>query len=127
MADGLLLADKRELARRELIYYLRVTDLLNSQELGRMVDIHTKGLLLMGSVPLTIGREYLISLELPKALREQGLNDIGLKARAIWCRPSLTQPYLENGLMFIDPSNETREAIENLIQIFALPDGTMKF
>ncbi|MDR1083304.1 MAG: PilZ domain-containing protein [Deltaproteobacteria bacterium] len=127
MAEGLLLADKRELARRELIYYLRVTDLLNSQELGRMVDIHIKGLLLMGSVALTIGREYLISLELPKALKEQGLSDIGLKAKAIWCRPSLTQPYLENGLMFVDLSTESKETIESLIQIFALPDGTMKF
>jgi hypothetical protein len=127
MADGLLLADKRELTRRELIYYLKVTDLLNSQELGRMVDIHTQGLLLMGTSALTIGREYLISLELPKALQEQGLTDIGLKARSVWCRPSLTQPYLENGLMFIEPTQEAKKAIENLIQIFALPDGTMRF
>ncbi|MDR2140334.1 MAG: PilZ domain-containing protein [Deltaproteobacteria bacterium] len=127
MAEGLLLTDKRELSRRELIYYLRVTDLLNSQELGRMVDIHTKGLLLMGSTALTIGRDYLISLELPKALQEHGASDINIKARAIWCRPSLTQPYVENGLMFIEPSQEAKDAIENLIQIFALPDGTMKF
>jgi Tfp pilus assembly protein PilZ len=92
-----------------------------------MVDIHAKGLLLMGNTALTIGRDYLINLELPKALREQGAANIAIKARAIWCRPSLTQPYLENGLMFIDPTIETQEAIENLIQIFALPDGTMKF
>jgi hypothetical protein len=60
-------------------------------------------------------------------LKEQGLNDIGLKAKAIWCRPSLTQPYLENGLMFVDLTDESKETIESLIQIFALPDGTMKF
>ncbi|MDR1578517.1 MAG: PilZ domain-containing protein [Deltaproteobacteria bacterium] len=127
MADGLLLADKRELIRRELIYYLKVTDLLNSQEIGRMVDIHAKGLLLMGSTALTIGHDYVISLELPKALRERGAANIVVKARSVWCRPSQTQPYLENGLMFIDPSQETEAAIENLIQIFAMPSGTMSF
>ncbi|MDR2422782.1 MAG: PilZ domain-containing protein [Deltaproteobacteria bacterium] len=127
MAEGLLLTDKRELIRRELIYYLRVSDLLNSQEIGRMVDIHAKGLLLMGTMALTIGRDYLISLELPKVLQEQGSVNIAIKARAVWCRPSLTQPYLENGLMFVDPTQETQEAIENLIQLFALPDGTMRF
>ncbi|MDR1608946.1 MAG: PilZ domain-containing protein [Deltaproteobacteria bacterium] len=125
MADGLLLSDKRELVRRELIYYLKVTDLLNSQEIGRMVDIHAKGLLLMGTMALTTGRDYVISLELPKALREQGDANIVLKARAIWCRPSLTQPYMENGLMFIEPSEETISAVARLIQIFALPEGTM--
>jgi hypothetical protein len=92
-----------------------------------MVDIHAKGLLLMGTMALTIGRDYLVSLELPKVLQEKGSANIAIKARAVWCRPSLTQPYLENGLMFIDPTAETREAIENLIQLFALPDGTMKF
>ncbi|MDR1873138.1 MAG: PilZ domain-containing protein [Deltaproteobacteria bacterium] len=126
MAEGLLLTEKRELVRRELIYYLKVSDLLNSQELGRMVDIHAKGLLLMGTASLTIGRDYAISIELPKVLQEQGSPSISIQARAIWCRPSLTHPYLENGLMFIDPSQETQEAIENLIMIFALPEGTLK-
>jgi hypothetical protein len=123
MAEGLLLSDKRELVRRELIYYLKVSDLLSSQELGRMVDIHAKGLLLMGSLALTIDREYLIGIELPKVLQEKGASDIAIKARAIWCRPSLTQPYLENGLMFVDPSQEAQTSIENLIELFALPNG----
>jgi Tfp pilus assembly protein PilZ len=123
MAQGLLLAEKRQLERKELIYYLRVSDLLNDQELGRMIDIHINGLFLMSHNPLIIGHDYLVSIEMPKALKNQGMNNIALKARPIWIKPSSTQPYHEIGLMFINPKKDSITSIEMLIELFAMPNG----
>ncbi|MDR1038764.1 MAG: hypothetical protein LBR80_01090 [Deltaproteobacteria bacterium] len=124
MSQGLVLSEKRGLERRELIYYLRVRDTSNDQELGRMVDIHLKGLLVMGSKALVPERIYSISIEMPKAMMEQGINNVTSKARVMWSRPSVTTSFMENGLMFVEPGLEAARTIERLIEFFALPNGT---
>jgi hypothetical protein len=124
MSQGLVLSEKRALERRELIYYLRVRDASNDKELGRMVDIHQKGLLLMGSETLTPERHYVISIEMPKAMMEQGINNVTSKAKVMWSRPSRTTAFYENGLMFVEPGQEAAGTIERLIEFFALPNGT---
>jgi hypothetical protein len=123
MPTTLLLSEKRRLVRKELIYYLKVADLLNDQELGRLIDVHIDGLLLIGAKGLEVGRDYLVSIELPKALHNRNLPDIGVKSKAVWTRPSLTRPYVETGLMFLSMRDESKELIDLLIQLFALPDG----
>jgi hypothetical protein len=126
MAANILVSEKRELPRRELLYYLKVNELLSSQELGRLVDIHTKGILLIAHDCLTVGKDYLISIELPKALSDQGYSQIGAKARCVWVQPSQAKPFNESGLMFIDTNEEAKKSINLLIDLFALPDSTIK-
>jgi hypothetical protein len=125
-ANNMLICEKRELPRRELIYYLKVNDLLTSQELGRLVDIHTKGILLIGHDCLNIGQDYLISIEPPKILTDQGHVQIGTKARCVWVHPSQARPFNESGLMFQEMSDEARRSINLLIELFALPDFNFK-
>ncbi|MDR1309666.1 MAG: PilZ domain-containing protein [Deltaproteobacteria bacterium] len=126
MAAGILINEKRQLQRRELIYYLRVNELLTSSELGRLVDIHIKGLMLIGNKSLNVGQEYLIGVELPRVLSEQGLPQIGAKARCVWVRPSQARPFSESGLMFLETREEARRSISMLIDLFALPDVMLK-
>ncbi|MDR2460651.1 MAG: PilZ domain-containing protein [Deltaproteobacteria bacterium] len=124
MSQGLILSEKRSLERRELIYYLRVRDLATGKDLGRMVDIHNNGLLIMGSISLPPEKVYNMSMEMPKAMMEQGINNVNIKAKVMWSRPSKTTNFMENGMKFIDPSEETRRSIDKLIEFFALPNGT---
>jgi hypothetical protein len=126
MATSLLLSEKRQLLRRELIYYLKVNELLTNSELGRLVDIHEKGLLLIGKDALELNKEYLIRIDLPRALSDQGLDPIGVRARCVWIRPSMAKPFLENGLMFLETSEEAKSTISLLISLFALPEVNPK-
>ncbi|MDR0356626.1 MAG: PilZ domain-containing protein [Deltaproteobacteria bacterium] len=126
MATSLLLSEKRRLLRRELIYYLKVNELLNNFELGRLVDIHTNGLLLIGKEPLELQKDYLIRIDLPVALADQGLDPIGIRAKCVWVRPSLAKPFMESGLMFLETSEEAKKTISLLINLFALPDVNPK-
>jgi hypothetical protein len=120
----MILSEKRGLERRELIYYLKVRDLGTGKELGRMVDIHQKGLLLMGSHSLPPDREFVISIEMPKAMMEQGIKNLTVKAKVMWTRPSQTTSFMENGLMFLESKEGVQGAIDRLIEFFALPNGT---
>jgi hypothetical protein len=98
--------------------------MLNDQELGRMVDIHVQGLLLMGEKPLTEGKEYILSIEMPKALKEQGMEDAVVKGHLVWFRPSQTVPYVENGFEFTSISSESQKTLELLIDLFAMPSNS---
>jgi hypothetical protein len=124
MASSLILSEKRRLQRQELIYYLKVLDLLSNNELGRLIDIHTMGLLLMGNRPLETGQDFFIAVELPKGLQEQGVVRLELKAKCVWQRPSETRPFLEHGMMFLNPNEEARKTIALLIDLFAMPSGS---
>ena len=124
MSQGLILSEKRSLERRELIYYLKVRDVASGRELGRMVDIHQKGLLLMGSKSLPPDKELTISIEMPKAMMEQGIHNVAVKAKVMWTRPSQTTSFMENGLMFMESKEGVQSAIDRLIEFFALPNGT---
>ena len=126
MAANILVSEKRTLARRELIYYLKIHDLHSSSELGRLVDIHTNGLLLIAPKCLEVSREYDLSVELPKVLSEQGFEPILVMANCVWVHPSQARPFNESGLMFTKTDNEARKTIQLLIDLFALPDVTLK-
>jgi hypothetical protein len=124
MSQGLILSEKRTLERRELIYYLRVRDTRSNAELGRMVDIHQQGLLLMGEKRLPKDNEYQIAIEMPLAMAEQGIPNVLVGARVMWSRPSDITSFLETGLKFLNLSQESMNTIERLIGFFAMPNGT---
>ena len=123
MAGPLVLSEKRNLPRRELIFYLKTSDLLSGHELGRMIDIHSQGLLLMSLKPLELGREYMVGIELPKALQGQFNTHVGLKAKCVWLKRSRVVPYTEHGLMITEKTPDSERTIEMLINLFALPNG----
>ena len=123
MAEGLVLHEQRGLARRELIYYLKVVDRKTGLELGRMGDIHGEGMLLMSTGPLPVGTIYDLSLELPKALQaDTGQRSLDLRCEAMWTRRGpRASTYHENGMRFIEVTGAQREIIGQLIDLFAMP------
>jgi hypothetical protein len=123
MSQGMILSEKRLLERRELIYYLRVRDSSNNAELGRMVDIHRQGLLLMGDKKIPASHNYELAIEMPKAMRDQGIHNVIVNAQVMWARPSQTTSFLETGFMFLEPSPQAYRTIDRLIEFFAMPNG----
>jgi hypothetical protein len=123
MAEGLVLNENRNLVRRELIYYLKVTDRHTGQELGRLGDIHAEGMLIFTPEPLPSQAVYKLFLELPKAMaQEVGYTELPIQAEALWSRPGpKPNNYHENGLRFLDLSSQAHKDIKQLTEIFAMP------
>ena len=122
MATGLVLHEQRRLARRELIYYLKVSDRRTGRELGRMGDVHAEGMLILSEKPLPAGVVYQASLELPKASQTPGRKELFLKLEVLWSRPGpKNSNYHESGVRFVDIDDAQRESIDELIDLFAMP------
>jgi len=122
MAEGLVLQEQRGLARRELIYYLKISDRKNGREIGRMGDIHGEGMLVMSEKPLPVGAVYNAALELPKALQTAGRKEVFLKFEVVWSRPGpKSGAYQENGARFVTPDQARQNAVNQLIELFAMP------
>ena len=122
MAEGLVLQEQRSLARRELIYYLKISDRKTGLEIARMGDIHAEGMLVMSEKPLPAGAIYNAALEMPKALQTAGTKEVFLKFEVIWSRPGpKSSTYQENGVRFIAPDPTQQSAINQLIELFAMP------
>ena len=122
MAEGLVLHEQRHLTRRELIYYLKITNRQSGQEIGRMGDVHHEGMLVLSEKPLKTGMPLDLSLELPKALQSAGHRELQFRGEIVWTRPGpKTNNYHENGLRFVDADETQRMAIDKLIDLFAMP------
>jgi len=122
MAEGLVLQEQRHLTRRELIYYLKVTDRKTGLEIGRMGDVHREGMLLMSPGPLKAGLIMDLSLELPKALQSIGHGELLFRGEVVWTRPGpKNNNYHENGLRFVEADEMQKMAVDKLIDLFAMP------
>ena len=123
MAEGLVLNENRNLIRRELIYYLKVTDRHTGLELGRMGDIHAEGMLVLTPKPLLRQTVYKLFLELPKAMaKEEGYAELPIQAESLWSRPGpKASNYHENGFRFLELPSQAQRAIRRLTDIFAMP------
>ena len=123
MAEGLILREQRLQSRRELIYYLKIVEVRTRQELGRLGDLHTRGMLILGESPLTPGDSYEVALELPKALAEEyGRKYLFLSFETAWTHPGpKNTTFHESGVSFINTDPDTQEVISRLIDSFAMP------
>lgn len=122
MAEGLVLQEQRSLARRELIYYLKISDRKTGREIGRMGDIHTEGMLVMSEMPLAVGATYHAALELPKALQTPGRKEVFLNFEVVWSRPGpKNSTYQESGTRFLSLDQVQQDAINQLIELSAMP------
>lgn len=123
MAEGLVLQEQRTLTRRELIYYLKISDRQSDREIGRLGDIHAEGMLVLSEKPLPGGRIFEAKVELPKALQpSEGRKDIPLRFESLWSRPGpKNSTYHETGTRFLDLEESQRAVISQLIDLYAMP------
>lgn len=122
MDEALILEDKRRLTRRQLIYYLKVVDDNSGQILGRLVDIHKEGLMIITEIPPHISEGYQLNIELPKALAEEvRVPCMSVRAQSVWIRPGLNPMFLEAGFKFLELSPANFRLLEQLLKKFEMP------
>ena len=77
--------EKRQRRRWELVFYLRIFDQSNGALLGHVIDISEDGLMMLSEVPIKLGMDYDLGLEMP-ASGNAGKDTISFKARSTWRR-----------------------------------------
>jgi c-di-GMP-binding flagellar brake protein YcgR len=96
--------DRRKLDRKFLTYFARVTDRKTDRLLGYLVDLTTGGALLIGDVPLKIGVDFSLRVDLPEELTDKKFLDI--EARAVWNQPDVDPEFYRTGLQLLQTTPE---------------------
>ncbi len=111
-------AEKRQLKRRHLIYYLRVFDGLSSRVVGHVVDITHKGLMLISDEPIAVHEEYRLRMRFPGVASRQ--EELIFDASCRWCRQDENPAFYVAGFQIRDLLPEETKFIQSLIDEFGV-------
>ena len=113
--------EQRRLKRWQLVNYLRVFDTKSAELIGHLVDVNQDGIMILSSAPLTCGKQYSLRME---RLSNGEFTHFELSAIGQWTKPD-KDPHLYNtGCTLVDPSNETLESIQSLLDELGRDDAT---
>ena len=87
-------AEKRQVARRNFSYYMRVLNEADDTLVGHFSDISTGGFKLDSSKPIPINKDYRLRIDQTGEISNKSY--ITFTARARWCHPDLFDPNLYN-------------------------------
>lgn len=106
--------NQRSVARRHLIYYLRVFDTEANVLIGNLVDISTKGIMVVSDNKIPTGRPYRLKMVLPDTL--EGSKEIEFDAESRWCHNDTNPDFYDTGFELIDPESTFLDAVDRLVE-----------
>jgi len=109
--------ERRKLARKSLMAYSQVHDLLEGALLGYLADLTESGAMVIGENPVRVGRRINLQFELPE-LSGIALSKLTLPAVVIWCQPDVSPDFLNIGLEFEQVTPEQARVILALIDAY---------
>lgn len=104
----------RELERHSINGDVDVYDSLRDLYIGRLVNIHAQGLMVVGDLALEEDRIYTLDLHLPEPLR--GHSDIRVGVDCLWARDADLSGKYWMGFSIIDVSPQSSESIRALVE-----------
>jgi len=115
MATSTTLTNRRQLRRHKLSAEITILSTLTSVPIGKLVDIHQEGLLILGN-PLAMESSHQLSLLLPNSINKQTSFDVGVEC--LWSQPSMNDGGLTwVGCTIIDKSKNASACIQSLVNI----------
>lgn len=115
--------NKRNMKRHYLIYYLRVFNRVTGEVLGHLVDVTTKGIMIMRDSPIETGLNYSMRLRWRNSAGKLQLADFDGVCK--WCRPDVNPDFYDAGFQITLAQPEHLEAIQSLISDLGMPDSDM--
>lgn len=105
--------NNRKLARRHLIFYLRVFDNKTGDLLGYLADITTEGLMIMSEQPIPSNQAYELKIDVHSQLTQE--KSIVLTATSLWSKKSLNPDIYDSGFAINELSTDAYRAVSHII------------
>ena len=113
-------AEKRNLERRHLLYYLRVWDTQEDKLIGHLADVSSDGFLIVGEAKVEIDREFQLKMLLPDSA--DSTEPLEFSANSCWSSNDVNKLFFDTGFQFTEISGETRERLNEIIQEYSLSE-----
>lgn len=105
--------EQRRLPRKRATNSITVRDLNTDRPLGRIVNLTSEGIMLIGPVPVESNLVFQLELNLP--MPHLGRSSLQLGAESLWCSDASEPDNYWAGFRIIDISLGTVELIESLV------------
>lgn len=106
--------NKRSVPRRHLIYYLRVYDTNTGALLGNLVDISTKGIMVISEREIPNAKAYRLKMVLPDTL--EGSKEIEFDVESRWCKNDANPDFFDIGFELVEPDSTFLDAVDRLVE-----------
>ncbi|MDR0303375.1 MAG: PilZ domain-containing protein [Chitinispirillales bacterium] len=107
--------DKRRLIRKVLCYYLKVIDLENGKEIGRVADITSEGMMIFGGTVLDKEKIYRVRVILGKDFFNAALGNLDVSVQIRWSKPDANPSIILTGTLFQDLDEKGKKIVKNLV------------
>ncbi len=108
--------DYRLHARRKLYYYLPVIDRDTNAEIGRLVDIHVAGMLLIGTQSHAGGTRLNLRVLVDDELLETMFGRLDVQVVVRWSRQDVNPDYYVTGVQFVNIQPDQEMLVGELIR-----------
>ena len=105
--------EKRQLKRVHLIYYLQLVDTVSETEVGHVIDITTKGFMMLSPKPVLTGRDMYFRMQMPVMII--GRENIQFTANSLWCKEDFNPNFYLSGYRIKTVGLHEAETISTLI------------
>jgi hypothetical protein len=113
--------EKRKIKRRFLLYYMRVYDAASRQQIGNLVDITPRGIMVGSEHALPEGQDTRLRVELTEEVAEKPFMEFN--AHSKWCEPDVIPNMFNTGFEILDLTPEDARIIHHIIEEFGFRDN----
>ncbi|MGV6395060.1 PilZ domain-containing protein [Pseudomonas caspiana] len=108
---------ERRIERHQLPFYLRVSNRYTGKSMGCLGNISENGLMLISGLPVLVGAEFQLRLQVPC---ERGLpSTVDVNATCLWCHEDETPGSYDSGFTLTESPAEYSELIKALRRYFS--------
>jgi hypothetical protein len=113
--------EKRRTKRRYLLYYMRVYDVTTRQQIGNLVDITPRGIMVVSEHPILEGQVTRLRMELTADVSEKPFMEFSVRSR--WCKPDINPHMYNTGFEILELPPEDAKIILHIIKEFGFRDN----
>jgi c-di-GMP-binding flagellar brake protein YcgR len=106
-------ADRRQYERFVVDFFCRVVEVESEAVLGDVVDVSLGGIQLMSKVPVPIGKQYGLRMEV--SLESGRRERVALEARSVWTQRDASGDHYTTGFEFLGLSSTARRSVQAII------------
>ncbi len=115
-------SDNRMGTRRKLYYYLEVVDQKTGEEIGRLVDIHFSGMLLISEKELERNKQLDLRVLINDDQFDAPSGALDVQVLTRWSKLDVNPAYFVTGVQFVNITQSQERLIGELIQAIGFRD-----
>ncbi|NOX28329.1 MAG: hypothetical protein GXP21_09145 [Gammaproteobacteria bacterium] len=112
--------DRRDMKRRHLIYNLAVLNTETGEEIGRLADISTEGLMIASRAKHSLKERSTLTFALPESC--QKFENVVFEAESRWHKDDANPEYELTGYRVIDPNSDYKMLCQLLVRQIGFRD-----